>query len=142
MDKEYKIYTSYYKNEAFLKSNNIVMVGVSRFPPENIKYNILELAPSAELLMKYKENPRWEWYYGTYLCQLRNTNICSYMNKLDAISKENNGKDIALCCYEFPDEHCHRHIISDFFNDLGLEKNMHEFTGKDVKKKDNSVELF
>jgi uncharacterized protein YeaO (DUF488 family) len=36
--------------------------------------------------------------------------------KLETIA---NGKDIVLCCYEKPNDFCHRHILNDMINGDG-----------------------
>lgn len=132
-----KIYTSYFKNIPFLEKNGIIPVAICRYPPDNWSgYHITEVAPTSELLSTMKGKPG---FLGSYLKILRNMNIAAFMNRLENISEENNGADVALLCWELPNEVCHRHMLADFMMTFGLAKDVHEFSAKDIKLKCESL---
>ena len=59
------------------------------------------------------------------------------LRKLQEVS---GGRDIALCCFEKPDDFCHRHLLADWLNEklnLGVE----EF-GKSKEPKYKQLSLF
>lgn len=139
-----KIYTSYFKNETFLISNGIVPVAICRVPPKRYESNnIIIIAPKSDTLAQFKNSNDWQRYCEQYMDQLRHTDISKFINEVNEISRRNGDKDIALCCFEEPDKHCHRHLLAEYLNGLKIfDYDIHEITAKDVSKMDLSLELF
>lgn len=137
-----KIYTSYYKNINFLKAHDVVPVGISRFEPSYIGINIFELSPSADLLMKYKNDKDKSYYIKEFGRQLSLVNIQEITDALEKISSDNDNKDIALCCYEMPDEFCHRHLVAKFLMENTEYDDVHEYTARDAVNINKTIELF
>ena len=134
-----KIYTSYFGNAKMLKDNDIIIVGICCYPPKNLKYNIKEVAPTPEILdLRNSRNN----YITAYNKMILFTDIANFLNKIEQISQENDGKDIALCCYEKPGDFCHRHLFADFLNKWVPNMDCHEFSAKDTFKKMKTIELF
>lgn len=116
------IYTSYFAKTMKLSRDKYVIVGITRFPPNWFRgKNIEMLAPSKELLLKWKNNEISEEDYKLW-----------YMSDLDANKDEIKTvfkilnapyeKDIVLCCYEKSDSLCHRHLLSEWLSkNIGLE---------------------
>ena len=136
---KFKIYTSYFGNSAELERNNCVIVGICCFPPKDLKYNLKIVAPTKDIL---DEKSSYSEYYKMYRDVLYGFNIADFFNELEHISDETGGKDIALCCYEKPGEFCHRHLLADFLNMWVPKMDCHEFSAKDIKIKEKSIELF
>jgi len=104
------VYTSYFGNRK-IPSN--LKVSIARYSPKGWKGEaIRELAPSPELLFKYKRGIINEAEYERiYLNQLEKLN-------LDKILPRMKGK--VLCCYE-KKGFCHRHILRKWLISKGVE---------------------
>lgn len=117
-----KIYTSYFSNGAKLNKAGIVMIGIALYPPkwftgQSVKY----VSPSCDILHNAKSNEDYIQRFNTEILAKRDPKVFLYN-----IERMANGKDIALCCFEKPDEFCHRHLVADWLNKkLGL--NIEEF---------------
>ena len=106
------IYTTYF---AKLKSlpENIVPVSICGKAPagyKGLQYKVL--APRYDFFMKWKETQDNDYYIQCYREQvLSKLKANDVINTLYTMS---NGKDIALVCYEKPQDFCHRHIVADW----------------------------
>ena len=88
------------------------------------------IAPTKDILCEYKANPDKERYTKRYkeevLCILKNPQIF-----VDGLIYCSNGGDVAMLCYEKPEDFCHRHILADFLNEkLNLDIKEYEFNDK------------
>ena len=116
--KEMKIYTSYFSNGAKLTKAGIMMIGIALYPPKwftglSNKY----VSPSWDILHNSKSEEDYVQRFNSEILAHRDPKAF-----LSAIEKMANGKDVALCCYEKPDEFCHRHIVAKWLNEkLGLQ---------------------
>ena len=103
------IYTSYFSNwRNFPK--NFKTVSISRFNQKWIKvdYHEITLAPSVDILMKYKNNEiSEEEYDNLYLKELE---------KLDPKEIEKKYQNSIFLCYEKEGEFCHRNILRKWLN--------------------------
>jgi len=101
------IYTSYFANIKKLP-NYLKIVSISRFPPKWFEGEInKELAPLEESLLAIKKGElSKEEFKEKYLKQLE---------KLDSKKLKKELKNKVLCCYEKPEEFCHRHILKEWF---------------------------
>jgi uncharacterized protein YeaO (DUF488 family) len=135
-----KIYTSYFAKQKELEAAGITCIGICAITPSWFKGpNFACVAPSKDILFEYKANPDKERYIQRYtnevLCILKDPQI--FVNGLIYCS---GGKDVAMLCYEKPEDFCHRHILADFLNkhlNLGIEE--YKFEDKDKPK---SISLF
>lgn len=107
------IYTSYFSNwRNFPK--NFKTVSISRFNQKWIKvdYHETKLAPSADLLLKYKNNEISEEEYDLiYLEELKKLNP-------NEIAKEYDNS--IFLCYEKKGEFCHRNILSNWLKENNI----------------------
>lgn len=100
-----------------MEENDGLRVLITRFYPRGVKrerYDIWvrELAPSAELLKRYKnENIQWDDFTTTLLTELRD-NIDS-IEAIHTLQSLSNMQDITLLCYEKDGCPCHRHMVRD-----------------------------
>ena len=99
--------------------DSIIQVSISRFPPKGYKgYKFSKLAPPAELLLDYKKTGDTKAYVKTY-----KETVLAKLDAKDLYNKFEEyfgGKDICLLCFEKPDSFCHRHIVSEWFQEAGL----------------------
>lgn len=90
---------------------------ITRFYPRGVKrekYDIWvrDLAPSAELLKKYKnEEINWNEFKINLLSELRE-NIDS-IEAIHALQTRSNMQNITFLCYEKDGCPCHRHMVKD-----------------------------
>lgn len=107
-----KIYTSYFGNAKKLASANITIISIARFRPRFLScVSLLEVAPSAFMV---KGDITREQYISLYEDILKKLNIDEFINKISVLS---GGRDVALCCYEKPDDFCHRHLLSKWIKE-------------------------
>lgn len=130
-----KVYTSYFANGKKLKEAGVKMVGVSLYPPRwYFGQSLKELAPTYFILKEQDLDVYTVRYKREVLGRLNPKDV---LRKMQAVS---GGSDIALCCFEKPDDFCHRHLLADWLNEklnLGVE----EF-GKSKEPKYEQLSLF
>lgn len=132
-------YTSYFARISKLP-NDILPVSIARFTPQGIaipKY--LKLAPSASLLNVVKaaklgacrdvqqdalELEYSERYYNTVL---RNLSPFDVVEELCDLQLVNSKRAVCLCCYERPDDLCHRHFVAKWLTDAGIPCSEYQF---------------
>lgn len=113
-----KIYTSYFSNGAKLAKAGIMMIGISLYPPKwftglSNKY----VSPSWDILHNSKSEEDYVQRFNSEILAHRDPKAF-----LSAIEKMANGKDVALCCFEKPDDFCHRHLVAKWLNEkLGVQ---------------------
>jgi len=102
------IYTSYYANPDLPKYKNLI--SISRIKPHWFDCgNALELAPSSDLLFKYKNGEVSEGEYEKiYLKQL---------NQLDSEEIYERYNESVLLCYEKRGDFCHRNILAKWLKE-------------------------
>lgn len=102
-----KIYTSYFGNLQKIQRAGIVPISVSLWPPKWYSgLRMPELAPE-KLFINWPE----QHYKPKYQEKLDKLNAKEVLKKIIQLS---GGKDVAICCYEKPNEFCHRQMIADW----------------------------
>lgn len=115
-----KIYTSYFAKEKKLKENGIVPIGISIWPPKfyfgaHLKY----LAPKRYMM---SDNVTREQYTQMYFRDV--LGVLNPERVIADIERISNGKDVALLCYEKPEDFCHRHLFAQWITEqTGVEVN-------------------
>lgn len=120
-----KIYTSYFGNINNLIKNNIIPIGVCCYPPNDFKgVNLTSIAPTPDILNNCRSNHQEfrKRYKAEVLSIFKDPNL--FIDRLRFIT---DNKDCALCCFEKPDEFCHRHLIADWLNET-LNLDVHEYS--------------
>ena len=112
------IYTSYYAN--YRKFKGMFRVSISRTAPNNsYDLQLTKLAPTAELLQKYKSNTitndEYTSVYHNQLLRLENDGYIAKFVKALSILQELKG-DVVLLCYEKKGDFCHRHLLAEYLN--------------------------
>ena len=111
------IYTSYFGNYRNFPANSIT-VNITQFPPKGWKgLEIKSVAPTVDKLMKYKNHEIDSTIFSyQYLTQLnKDSNL---KPRVQALLKylENQYENVILCCYETPDNFCHRQKLSEWLD--------------------------
>lgn len=113
-----KVYTSYFANSANLRKQGIVMIGIALYPPKWFDGKSVKLvAPSYDILKNSTSTENYVERFKTEILAKRNAK-----QFFEAIEFIGQGKDVALCCFEKPNEFCHRHLVAEWLKEqLGLE---------------------
>lgn len=107
-----------------LEEEDGLRVLITRYYPRGVKrekYDIWvrELAPSAELLKRYKNTEvNWDDFKITLLSELRD-NIDS-VEAIHALQSRSNMQDVTLLCYEKDGCPCHRHMVRELIEEPRL----------------------
>ena len=116
------IYTSYFAKLRKLPEN-IIPISVCAKPPEwydGLQYK--KLAPKYHFFMAYKEDSDEAKYTECFNNEVLNgLNPTDIANELYTLA--NGATDIVLLCFEKPPKFCHRHIVSRWFRDNGIDCN-------------------
>ncbi len=109
------IYTSYFANMRYLDDlTKSKCVSISLFSPKGYKGKQFNpLIPTINILTEYKKDNDTEKYERSYKKEV--------LSRLDPIetAKYLDGK--ILICFETPEKFCHRHIVSQWFRDNGID---------------------
>ena len=122
-----KICTSYFGN---LKNipKDIVPIAICGKSPnwwQGLEYKVL--APKLDFFNKWKYKTKgYENCYqnNDYYIKCFTEQILDKLKLgkvLARLSEKSNGKDVVLLCYEVPTDFCHRHLVSEWFNNNGIE---------------------
>ena len=149
-----RIYTSYFANIKTLEENNIYPVGICNKVPQFFKNpNLESVAPSNSILYEYKNSAQTDADRDRYKERYINEILCAYRfhpeyltERLEYFSSQEDDKDIALVCYERPEDFCHRHILAEWLNERLRDKYIIEEypkypqpTEKKEKKKKDTI---
>ena len=108
------MYTTYFAKLRSL-SVTIVPIAISRSVPDFYKgLRYTDLAPSWDLLNRYKASGDWAAYteeFNAYLSTLVPSAVVRDLIQLAGTDK------IALVCYEGKDKPCHRHLVAKWLRD-------------------------
>lgn len=107
------IYTSYFAMAHKIDDKD-KLLSIALWPPKNMRIQCMPyLAPTKEILLRYKEDHDEEAYTKTYREQvLGNLDV-------DKVGAYLQGR--ILLCYECPEAFCHRHIVAKWLNDNGYD---------------------
>lgn len=111
------IYTSYFGNNRKLTAANIkpicIAVGRPRFfsGPQ-----MLNVAPTRYMISAACSTKEYIKLYEDIL------SMQDAFKVLEQIKSLSEGKDVALCCYEKPEDFCHRHLLAEWITkNTGIE---------------------
>ena len=112
------IYTSYFANSKKLHKDNIVVIGIALYPPKWFAGPSLKMvSPSYDILHNSQDHEDYEKRFFSEILAHRDPKV--FLSNIERLA---NGKDVALCCYEKPDDFCHRHLVAKWMNEkLGLQ---------------------
>ena len=115
----------------------IKVIGISLYPPKWFYGNSLkQVAPTKGILFAKDQTEK------EYTKRYREEVLAHQdMEKfLDAVKTVSGGKDVALCCYEKPEDFCHRHILADWIKEkTGIEIEEFGYTEKKEPKRSEGL---
>ena len=123
-----RIYTSYFGNSKKLQQAGIKVIGISLYPPRWFNgISLKQVAPAESIL--FANGQTQEEYTRRYRSEvLSRQDIQQFLKTVEQAS---GGQDVALCCYEEPEDFCHRHILADWIKEkLGIEISEYGYTPK------------
>lgn len=117
------IYTSYFANVKSLPSE-VIPIAICGGVPEwwcGLQYR--KLAPKREFFNEWKSSGDNDYYVKCYYEQ-----VLSHLDPAQVYKElykfvEYTGsytENIALLCYEKPEDFCHRHLVAEWFNKNGI----------------------
>ncbi len=135
------IYTGRFKDISDYERAGLIPVSIAGYAPDfykGIQFKVL--AP------KYSWWKEWhdkklsvEWYKSKY----QETVLDKLNPKVIAHRLQAFGDNIVLCCYEKPEEFCHRQLVADWLRSAGIE--VREYDKKRfqalIRKRDLSLDL-
>ena len=123
-----KIYTSYFGNSKKLKQAGIKVIGISLYPPRWFNgISLKQVAPTRSIL--FANGQTQEEYTRRYRSEVLSQQDMQQF--LKTVEQASGGQDVALCCYEKPEDFCHRHILADWIKEkLGIEISEYGYTPK------------
>ena len=104
--------TSYFGNIRNLNLDTVIPVGIARMPPAAFSGPVyIPLAPPLDLIKTYKAGGMsWDEYTEIY-----NRRVIAVSNPETVVRQIRllcHGLTPVLCCYERPEDDCHRHIVA------------------------------
>ena len=124
------IYTSYF---AKLKSlpDNVIPISICGKAPDWYKgLQYKKLAPKYNFFIKWKDNRDNDYYTKCF-----NEQVLDKLDVEDTVSElidPHSGIDIALICYEKPDEFCHRHLVAEWLRKNGFKCEEYRFKESEI----------
>ena len=115
------IYTTYFANLRKLPPDVIPISICGKAPDWYTGLQYKKLAPKYSFFMEWKKTHDNEYYIEHFQKEVLDTLCASeVLEELFALKPlKDKGKQIALVCYEKPDEFCHRHLVAKWLNDNG-----------------------
>lgn len=116
-----KLYTTYFAKLKKLPDNIVPVAICGKTIDSWTGFKYTALAPKKWWWIKWKneENEDLEYYKKMYKETVLDTlNPDIVVSDLSYISE---GKDVALVCYERPENFCHRHLVADWLRSNGFD---------------------
>lgn len=117
------LYTSYTYRIRFMDKSKMSIYTICRFEPRYIIgiKNLKSLSPSSQLLSDYKNGYiNYTIFRNWYLDE--KSREPEFIETIESIKKRVlAGENICLCCVESDRDTCHRKILGEIFEALGLE---------------------
>ena len=137
-----KIYTSYFSNIPNLEKAGIACCAICLKVPAFFEGpNLASVAPSGSILMDHKRDHDDKKYKERYINEI----LCAYRFHPEYITefleKISGGRDVALLCYERPEDFCHRHILAEWMNEKMPGLDIHEYPVYPDKKEKKPEEF-
>lgn len=111
MNEQFKIYTGYFAKAKQYESKGLVAVSIARYPPKwfSAILSYQDLAPTSDMFKMTHEQ-----YLRKFDQILKSRNP----NKVIAdLKKMSGGIPVVLCCFEKPEDFCHRQLVAKWLNE-------------------------
>lgn len=112
-----ELYTSYFGHMLSIRAS-VVCISIARSQPRGVSLlQLPELAPTYNMLMRYRTDGDWGAYKRDYaehvLSRLKPEEVVQTIMKLSG------GRSAALLCWERKGANCHRHLVADWLYKAG-----------------------
>lgn len=106
-----KIYTSYFGNAKALAKACVKIVSIACWQPRYLSVPVVmsDVAPTPWMVKKASH----QQYLDAYRQILSRLDPYEFIERLERTC---GGSDVALCCYEKPDDFCHRHLLAQYLS--------------------------
>jgi len=111
------IYTTYFAKLKKLPKDIITFSICGKAPAGYKGFQYKKLAPKYDFFMEWKRTGDNDYYIKCFKEQVLNK-----LNADEVISEmidPHSGVDIALVCYEKPNDFCHRHLVAEWLRENG-----------------------
>lgn len=127
------MYTGYYSKYREYVDTGLLPVSISRFTPPTVPaiLHFEPFKPSEQLLWRWKRDASWSDFVAEY----RNTVLAPmvFTDTIRQLAELCPLEGMILMCYEGPNEHCHRHIVSAWLNEHGIDCSEYRFDANTEK---------
>jgi hypothetical protein len=114
-----KVYTSYYGKLRLIDTKIYEPIAISLTVPNSVSLiNCRKLNPNPEDFHRYKQTGNWSVFREAYQTKLDRYSQRDIEDSLIYLSK---GKIPVLLCWEKECECCHRSIIAEWLNKVGIQ---------------------
>ena len=130
-DKNIMLYTTYFARLKTLPETITPISICGKAPAWFTGAQYKKLAPKWSFFSKWKETRDNHFYVSCF-----NEQVLSHLNPLrtyDELMVLAGTQDIALVCYEKPEDFCHRHLVANWFRENGFQIKEWEPTSGNVK---------
>lgn len=111
------LYTSYFANASNLPES-VARISIALYPPRWFSCaRFPKLAPTKEILSRWKENHNEAEYRLAFAVMLARLDVKEVAQELSGLA---NGNDVVLLCYEKRGDFCHRHLVAEWFRSNGI----------------------
>lgn len=129
------LYTSYLSKLNKLPKDALKIL-ITRYPPKGLKLQKTndddiflvanaentwldkKLSPSGEVLIRYKKDGDWDSYCKAFYEEMKKPDMAAELNRL--LVKLKLGNDIFLICVEKDFKRCHRFLLAQWFERMGI----------------------
>lgn len=111
-----KICTSYFANQKAFSKEGFIAISIARYSPKwFFGPKMLNVAPTSFMLSSACNHTEYLRLYAAILSKLDAKQV------VEDIRQISQGKDVCLCCFERPEDFCHRHLLADWLTKNGFE---------------------
>jgi hypothetical protein len=119
------IYTTYFANLKSLHKDITPISICAKAPSWYTGLEYKKLAPTYNILMKYKRDHDKDYYIKNFQKEILNKlNFIDVIKELHLLVGNTKGwnyyPEVALVCYEKPSDFCHRHLVAEWINEKVL----------------------
>lgn len=110
------LYTGYFAKVQSYSENDLVVCSIAQYDPSWFTgLSIKQLSPDKTLLSRYKANEiSFGFFAKEFLGYLETVDFEPIFEQLEQICDDYSG--VVLCCYEKPNQFCHRHLVASYLN--------------------------
>lgn len=131
-----RLFTSYFGNFRALNNEDVLMIGISRFPPKYFNGpSIFDLAPLSYMLKLPPDE------YDKLFAErvLGATTPEKIIKQIEWYAEKTQSTAVALCCFEKEQKDCHRYNVAVWLKEAGYEVEEFKSEPKPVESKPEKI---